>query len=78
MVISIVNIVGKLTSGLDFFFSLNVVHDYKNRGKSYHSKILLFKNISLLPRLLFGFRVFRSEGKEKERTAVSRSKDMFE
>lgn len=28
--------------------------------------------------LLFGFQVFRSEGKEKARTAISKNKDMFE
>lgn len=28
--------------------------------------------------LLFGFQVFRSEGKEKWRTAVSKNKDVFE
>lgn len=28
--------------------------------------------------LLFGFQIFRSEGKEEGRTAVSKNKDMFE
>lgn len=76
MVISIVNIVWKLTSGLICFFKCGPC--LKQPRWSYHFKIVLFKNISILPALLFGFQTFSSEVKEEGRTAVSKSKDMFE
>ena len=76
MVIPSVNIVGKLTLGLDYFFKMwstfiRAQLDLPLQNSAPHK----YQYIS---GLLFDFQIFRSEGKGKGRTAVSKNKDMFE